>query len=886
VVRKINSSGGNITSILLDNSGLIGGEELIVSGNINVTFDVNTASSAYYLYVIGDGTTTSITPDLTFYVGNKYRIDFSDNSNSGHVFAFSEFPDGKWSPSLVSNLNATIVSGSNIIQVTDTTGILPGMTVEQMSGSGDLSNTTVISVDSPTQFTVESPANTSGSPVIDVYGSEYTDGVVRSTTYIDIQVTETTPSTLYYYCVNHPNMGGADGNESTITIDPNNPASFGSGFLLNIGSVEELNNIAFDIDTGSVNSTSVFAINGTIDNLNSNSVSASINLTTPLISTSLISSGSSLSLTAPSSISFTTPTISFGSRASLSTSTGNFTSNGIIKSLTEVNVNDVLRITPTEIRTFGTTDVVITPASNRIAKVNSSSALIIPVGDTLQRPSILAESGAIRFNTETGQYEGYSGTTSSWSSLGGVRDLDGNTYILAEESVGSNDNTLWFYNDNINTVRFTPTYLDFRNNKSIRSSNVSAPPFITWIANTPVTLGQFVKYRNNLYEVTISGTTGSSGSEPTHTSGSLPNGTAELTWSQLAVAPLTFEDIEVLRIGPLGGLPVVINGDLRLFENSISTDINDLIIRPNSGKKVTIDAATTLVLPSGADTDRGVPSQGSIRFSTTSGQFEGYDGANWGSLGGVKDVDQNTYIIPELLPGSNENILYFYNDNNNTLQLSTTSLDFYSVDTIRSVTSDELEITASLLTFDNGASTFDNTATDRTFLSTTKQYFDLGLSAGLTTDPVLRLDDQGDVYLNIGFGTGVYNGVKVFDGDLKEFELADVRILTEKLTLVKGTSDNGSSVIYAVASNAGAKTTIVAENSTSGDKEFIEFGILDDGTDVFHTEYGNIRTGTQLIATTFEVTGAGDVRINISLGTGVNPTEAVNITVVSNITKK
>ena len=61
--------------------------------------------------------------------------------------------------------------------------------------------------------------------------------------------------------------------------------------------------------------------------------------------------------------------------------------------------------------------------------------------------------------------------------------------------------------------------------------------------------------------------------------------------------------------------------------------------------------------------------------------------------GGVKDVDQNTYIIPETAPGANENILYFYNDGNNTLQLTTTRLDFLAIDTIRSVTTDELEVT-------------------------------------------------------------------------------------------------------------------------------------------------------------------------------------------------
>ena len=91
------------------------------------------------------------------------------------------------------------------------------------------------------------------------------------------------------------------------------------------------------------------------------------------------------------------------------------------------------------------------------------------------------------------------------------------------------------------------------------------------------------------------------------------------------------------------------------------------------------------------------------------------------------------------------------------------------------------------MTFNSAETTLDNTAADTTFLHTSKQYFDIGLSAGLSVDPVLRLDNQGDVFLNIGFGTGVYNGVKVFDSDLKEFELADVKILSEKLTLTAGT---------------------------------------------------------------------------------------------------
>ena len=31
---------------------------------------------------------------------------------------------------------------------------------------------------------------------------------------------------------------------------------------------------------------------------------------------------------------------------------------------------------------------------------------------------------------------------------------------------------------------------------------------------------------------------------------------------------------------------------------------------------------------------------------------------------------------------------------------------------------------------------------------------------------------------------------------------------------------------------------MVAENTSNNNKEFFEFGVIDNGTDIFHTEYG------------------------------------------------
>lgn len=66
------------------------------------------------------------------------------------------------------------------------------------------------------------------------------------------------------------------------------------------------------------------------------------------------------------------------------------------------------------------------------------------------------------------------------------------------------------------------------------------------------------------------------------------------------------------------------------------------------------------IVPTGTTAERPADVTGSIRFNTQDTTFEGYDGNVWSGLGGVKDVDQDTYIIAELTPGSDEDTLQFY----------------------------------------------------------------------------------------------------------------------------------------------------------------------------------------------------------------------------------
>jgi len=76
---------------------------------------------------------------------------------------------------------------------------------------------------------------------------------------------------------------------------------------------------------------------------------------------------------------------------------------------------------------------------------------------------------------------------------------------------------------------------------------------------------------------------------------------------------------------------------------------------------VTISSTGAIVLPVGTVAQRPTPNaQGMMRYNSDDTTFEGYDGTAWGSLGGVKDVDQDTYISAETTPGDDNDELNFY----------------------------------------------------------------------------------------------------------------------------------------------------------------------------------------------------------------------------------
>ena len=83
-----------------------------------------------------------------------------------------------------------------------------------------------------------------------------------------------------------------------------------------------------------------------------------------------------------------------------------------------------------------------------------SDAIRIPCGSVAERPISTGSEhlGYIRYNTDLHQFEGF-GAGNNWGSLGGVKDVDGDTYILAENSPGVDNDELNFYtNGNSNMI--------------------------------------------------------------------------------------------------------------------------------------------------------------------------------------------------------------------------------------------------------------------------------------------------------------------------------------------------------------------------------------------------------------------------------------------------
>jgi hypothetical protein len=118
--------------------------------------------------------------------------------------------------------------------------------------------------------------------------------------------------------------------------------------------------------------------------------------------------------------------------------------------------------------------------------------------------------------------------------------------------------------------------------------------------------------------------------------------------------------------------------NIRLDGNTISTTNTNgnLEIAPNGTGETIVNSTTSLKIPVGTTGQRPTQATGQVRFNTTDGRFEGYDGNAWAGLGGVVDVDQDTFVRAETSPLADNDELEFFTGGTKRATMSTTGLEF------------------------------------------------------------------------------------------------------------------------------------------------------------------------------------------------------------------
>jgi hypothetical protein len=358
--------------------------------------------------------------------------------------------------SVTQNTNSPTANGETEVSISDTTGILAGMIV---TGSGSI------------------PANTTVSGVTNdgfIYLSNPTTGTVLTSTTLTFSYT---PYTL----------GIVDGD--SITISGSTVTNLDGTWPV-VGSTPTATSFTIRTDANvTADPNNVPA--GTIGILSS-MVIGNRNIILGDAEASSTPVGATIKGTAGvgTDVAGGSITIAGGN------GTGNATGGDVIIKTGQVSTTSDIEHTSVErirVDTSGKTTV------TGYTDFAFDTAIKVPVGTTAQRPgetgvTVSAAQGQIRYNTSDSTFEGYDGA--NWGSLGGVKDVDGNTYIVAETSAGANNNELDFWTDNVHRMQIGATG-DLAFGDGLNKFNVAFSTGNTDIAGDVVITG----------DLTVNGTT-------------------------------------------------------------------------------------------------------------------------------------------------------------------------------------------------------------------------------------------------------------------------------------------------------------------------------------------------------------------------------------------
>ena len=356
-----------------------------------------------------------------------------------------------------------------------------------------------------------------------------------------------------------------------------------------------------------------------------------------------------------------------------------------------------------------------TPNNDIVLDINATNALRLPKGTNEERPidnsdNDPAYKGIIRYNTEQDQFEGY-GAGNAWGSLGGVKDVDQDTYITAETAAGADNDQIQFYtagiermiidasgdasfNHGVNIVGSTTMESTLRVEGYI---GINAAPNSEIVLDISATNALRLPKGNNeqrpidnsdddpAYKGIIRYNTeqdqfeGYGAGNAWGSLGGVKDVDQDTYITAETAAGADNDQIQFYTAG-IERMIIDASGDASFNHgvNIVGSTTMESTLRvegyiginaaPNSEIVLDISATNALRLPKGNNEERPIDNsdndptyKGIIRYNTEQDQFEGYGAGNaWGSLGGVKDVDQDTYITAETAAGADNDQLQFY----------------------------------------------------------------------------------------------------------------------------------------------------------------------------------------------------------------------------------
>jgi len=462
-------------------------------------------------------------------------------------------------------------------------------------------------------------------------------------------------------------------------------------------------------------------------------------------------------------------------------------------------------------------NIVLDPNGTGYVSIVGTNGLIIPVGTNNQRaPSV---QGAIRYNTDTSSFEGYTGST--WGSLGGVKSVDGLTYISAESAPGASNDTLSFVTDNVERMSLDTDSLDIAN--SILTTNINST-----LTSTSTTTGALV----------VDGGVGIA---------------------------------ENLNVGG------VINIDnLRLDTNTLSsTNSNgNIILAPNGTGDIQLDSDTVRIGDSNANATITTNGTGDLILNTNSGTTTGSitieDGVN-GNITLAPDGTGKLVLNNPYINGTTDTLAEFIYDTVGGAVTSGTGITVTNNDagnsstvniTNTTVTAGSYGSTTAIPTFTVNAQG-QLTAAGTENISTT-----LNIAGDTGTDAIAHLVDTLTFTGGEGIDTTVTNNVLTIAGEdatttnkgiasfaTANFDVTSGAVSTKTITLGTSTLTNGSTT-----------------NSLAGLQQLDVDNLQFNGNSIISTDTNG--------GITLDPNGTGHVSVSSALikdvATPVDPTDAAN----------